>query len=187
MPVEMGKKEDIRSIRTEKALNTAMFSLLEKHNFKKITVQDICAESLISRATFYSRFTDKYDFLKWWVIDIWPYDLFDENEDYKTKEEKINNYIFTNKSIITHLFLDADSWTLDALFDVLCFVMRLDLDKTTDSATDPEYITLSNFYIGGMIQYIFWQAKNGFPKYVSAMNIYLNRVIEAFHNLFDMS
>ncbi len=53
-------KEDLRVQKTKLALSTALFFLLEKNSFSKITVNDICSEALVSRSAFYSHFEDKY-------------------------------------------------------------------------------------------------------------------------------
>jgi len=44
----------------------AVLKLLNRRNFEKITVNDICEEALVSRATFYAHFNDKYDLFKYW-------------------------------------------------------------------------------------------------------------------------
>lgn len=58
----MGRK-DIRVIKTQRALATAMLTLLEKQDFQSITVNDLCAEARVSRSTFYLHFEDKYALL----------------------------------------------------------------------------------------------------------------------------
>lgn len=58
------KKEDLRLVKTRRTLLTAMFVLLEKNSFAKITVNDLCAEALVSRSTFYSHFDDKYHLME---------------------------------------------------------------------------------------------------------------------------
>jgi len=179
MPVAV-EKEDSRSIKTVEALNGAMLSLLESRNFRNITIKDICEEALVSRATFYTHFTDKYDFLKWWLLKVYPDDLVNKEDIYEVMAQKINQYMNENKAMIKHLFIDADSWTLDALFDVFYIIMRMTTDKTTDGLANPKYIVLSNFYISGMIHYIMWQAKNDFPQNVTAMNNHVYEVIKIF-------
>lgn len=53
--------EDLRVVKTNRALYGAMLSLLGEKSFNKITVNDICKRALISRTTFYAHFDDKYD------------------------------------------------------------------------------------------------------------------------------
>lgn len=56
----MANDTGIRGLRTKKALADAMFELLRKRDFSKITVNDICLGASVSRATFYVYFEDKY-------------------------------------------------------------------------------------------------------------------------------
>ena len=51
---------DVRKLKTEKALVTALVSLLERKVWQKITIKDICSEAMVSRSTFYAHFEDKY-------------------------------------------------------------------------------------------------------------------------------
>lgn len=49
--------------RTRRMLMRALFVLLEKKRFLKITVHEICAEAMVSRSCFYVHFQDKYELL----------------------------------------------------------------------------------------------------------------------------
>ena len=59
----MGKNIDIRIVKTQRAINSVFFELMNEIGFSKITVQKIieCAE--INRSTFYAHYTDKFDLL----------------------------------------------------------------------------------------------------------------------------
>ena len=50
--------------RTDRDITNALFSLMGRKSFEKITVQDILDESLINRSTFYLHFPDKYAVLE---------------------------------------------------------------------------------------------------------------------------
>ena len=67
MPLE---KEDARVIKTKERLLAAFQELIDKKKFEDITVNEICTESGIRRATFYKHFTDKYDFLRFFVKSL---------------------------------------------------------------------------------------------------------------------
>jgi AcrR family transcriptional regulator len=56
-------KEDLRILKTRRALHFALYDLLCNKKFTRITVQDICAKSLVSRTAFYAHYKDKYDLL----------------------------------------------------------------------------------------------------------------------------
>lgn len=179
MPDDVGKG-DLRSKRTEKALNDAMSALLGRRNFRKITVSDICEESLISRATFYAHFSDKYSFLTWWMTIAWPDNFINMDDIYNVNEQKVNQFFDENKTLLKNLFKDADRWTMNALFDVLHNILHLTTNKTIDGLPNPKYIVQSNFYLGGMIYYMMWQVENDFPQNVTMMNSYVFEAIKKF-------
>lgn len=63
----MSGKEDLRVKRTKKALTDAFIKLLSEKSFEEITVNELCDAAGVRRATFYKHFTDKYDFLRYFV------------------------------------------------------------------------------------------------------------------------
>ena len=58
------KREDLRVVKTRRALYAALFALLRRKYFTKISVRDICDEAMVSRTVFYAHFSDKYDLLE---------------------------------------------------------------------------------------------------------------------------
>ena len=58
----MEEKTDLRIRKTYKALCDAFVNILEKKRFDDLTVNELCDEAMIRRATFYKHFADKYDF-----------------------------------------------------------------------------------------------------------------------------
>ncbi|WP_283589500.1 TetR/AcrR family transcriptional regulator [Staphylococcus nepalensis] len=54
---------DLRVIKTKRALTQSFFQLLKNKEFSDITVKNICSSALIHRTTFYQHFFDKYDLL----------------------------------------------------------------------------------------------------------------------------
>ncbi|WP_279526017.1 TetR/AcrR family transcriptional regulator [Staphylococcus gallinarum] len=81
----MHKSDDLRVVKTKKALKTGLFNLLQKKEFKKLSIHDICDESIVHRTTFYRHYNDKYDLL---------FDLIDElTQDYVFKD--IKNLIYS--------------------------------------------------------------------------------------------
>lgn len=59
----MGTMSPGTSKKTDILLERALLRLLEKKNFKKISVNDICQEAMVSRSAFYQHFQDKYELL----------------------------------------------------------------------------------------------------------------------------
>lgn len=72
-------KQDMRVKKTQRALSMAMLTMLESTSFKKITVNDICAEAMVSRSAFYVHFQDKYDLLQF-CLEMLKNDLFHRSE-----------------------------------------------------------------------------------------------------------
>lgn len=55
------KKPDRRTLKTEKAIATALAELLTKKELHRITVQEIADTADVNRVTFYKHFLDVYD------------------------------------------------------------------------------------------------------------------------------
>lgn len=177
MPTDT-RKSDLRIIKTEKVLKAALFSLLERHYFGKITVRDICEEAQISRATFYARFADKYDFLKNWLL-ILKSEVVETDGRYEGNEQKLNDFIYRHKAHINHLLTDADYETLGILSEFTVSILCLP-EKNEATRKTPGQVTLLRFYAGGFIYYFQWLAKNKFPPGISPINTYLLKIIDLF-------
>lgn len=159
-------------IKSRKLLDAAMFSLLEKRNFIRINVSDICREASLSRATFYSHFLDKYDFLEYWLMLNLANT--DEPAGYEKTATKTNAFIAKHKTEINNLITDADIETLGILFSCVLSTLGPPIEKNVGS----KQVVLSNFYAGGMIYYLTWHVKNRFPLDIALMNAHLFEMIE---------
>lgn len=91
MSEKVVKKEDLRIKRTHKLLRDAMFSLLETNSFDDITVVDICDRAMVHRATFYTHFKDKHDFMEY-VAKEKLRDFYKESKLYADFSNKENLY-----------------------------------------------------------------------------------------------
>lgn len=171
--------EDLRSVKTKKALYAAMSSMLTKHSFRKITIKGICEEAFISRAAFYAHFVDKYDLLEHWITKLRP-DLPETNVTYEHMERAVNEYIHDNRFILENLVCDADNETLHILFEHILCVVGLETEKDGSGRTSPEQAVLSNFCAGGSIYYLLWQIRNKFPSDVPPMNRQLYDMLVEF-------
>lgn len=61
---------DLRTIKTYRSLTNAFLELLEKQRFEEITVRQLCESAQIRRATFYTHFADKYEFLAFFIQEM---------------------------------------------------------------------------------------------------------------------
>jgi len=170
---------DLRIKKTEKALDIAMSSLLKSYNFNRITVKDICEEAMISRATFYTHFLDKYDLLKTWLMRR-KADHINLDITYEQIENSVNQFVHKNEDIIKNVAHGANKETTTILSDFLLFSLNITVNKKNYDKIDPKHIVLTNFYSGGMLSYLSWLIDNKFSPDVEPMNIYLYEIIEMF-------
>ena len=63
MSEQSEKRIDPRTVRTYQALSGALVDLMRTREFNEITVQDLLDRAGVGRATFYSHFRNKVDFL----------------------------------------------------------------------------------------------------------------------------
>lgn len=66
----MEQKEDLRVKKTFNALFSAFQELITEKTFDKITVRELCSRAETRTATFYTHFSDKYDFFAFMVQRI---------------------------------------------------------------------------------------------------------------------
>ena len=55
--------EDLRTVRTKRALLEALLRLTEERGFERVTVSELCDLALVNRSTFYRYYEDKNDLL----------------------------------------------------------------------------------------------------------------------------
>jgi len=175
-------KQDLRIIKTRKAITDAMSKLLETQNFKHITVSDLCEEALVSRATFYVHFEDKYALLQYWLTELKLKVIIKDNT-YEQLEASVNNLVQNNKNVIKNLVYEANSEVLDVLHEYIISFLNISSKKNNQGVVSPKHVVLSSFFAGGMVNYILWQVKNKFPADTTPMNIYLFEIIERLREL----
>ncbi len=157
----MSKAQDLRFIRTNQMLCDAFKNLLEKKKFEDITIQELCDQAYIRRATFYTHFIDKYDFFSYFIKqqrDIfsssWNGDIKkNKNEYFIFMNQKFIDFIVDNKAIIDHVTSsNAFPILLSLLSDLMyeTMVTEFKKDSSLPEGTTPEIIAA--FYSGGFIR-----------------------------------
>lgn len=122
----MTKKEDLRITKTKAALTNAFYTMLEKMTLEEITVNDLCEQAEVRRATFYKHFNDKNDFITYIVKDVresFEKEVFDTQTDlYPTKEyyhkyvEALMTYLLKRNDAIRNIVLSSARPTLIEVF-----------------------------------------------------------------------
>lgn len=157
------KKEDLRIIKTHKALTNSLYILLNNRSFGKITVNDLCEEALTSRATFYAHFNDKYDLLNSWLASLSKeftnsIDIFALTD--KELQIQLNKIILKDMKVILNLLEDANSEILNVLNNFLYSIIKISLEEKELNIISPNHTTLINFCSGGMSNIFLQQCKN---------------------------
>lgn len=163
------QKTDLRVRKTELALLASMCSILNECQFAKMTVDKLCREGQLSRATFYSHFMDKYDLLEFWLSSFWTYKAA-ATDTYEDVKEPINQFVSDNKKVIKNLLVDADHQTLEIVLNFLCTALGVNNAKYINGKLIQKNIVAANLYIGGIVYYLLWQVGNDFPPEVPIIN-----------------
>lgn len=66
----MAEQTDLRVTKTYHLLAQAFSELLEEKSFEDITVKELCDRAMIRRTTFYKHFSDKYEYLAFYIRQI---------------------------------------------------------------------------------------------------------------------
>jgi AcrR family transcriptional regulator len=141
-------------LQTRNFLAQHLKCLLEDRNFKKITVNDICQHSMISRSTFYLHFEDKYSLLRYclkqemsqWAessktLDLHNYLIFVLNDILKKKKFYENTLVNANDHELYEIFFTEFS---------KFFTTKLDQIFNQEQMTSCPITIISAFYVGGI-------------------------------------
>lgn len=172
------KKEDLRIIKTNKALIDALNMLLKSRTFSQITVNDLCEEALVSRTAFYTHFNDKYDLLNYKLMNLKPNIIQNKDFTYEHLEKVVNCYVDDNSTIIKNLVENADDEVMDMLHDFMISILDISAANKIDGKINPEYTVFTRFCAGGMVNFLIWQVKNRFPTDLQMMNIYVYEILK---------
>ncbi len=88
--------------------------LLRKKEFDKISVIDICRESMVTRATFYAHYSDKYELLEDSISNV----LLEPLEEYRSREHKITS--FEEMFLVCEEVIHKIDEQRNVLGDILC-------------------------------------------------------------------
>lgn len=179
-------KEDIRIIKTKQALTLALFRLLEKRNFQEITVHDVCQDALVSRSTFYIHFNDKYDLLKFCLLDL-QQKFKEYSKDLSPKEalSSVYEFIHHHSSVFLHIFSSETNQELHQLFQdlivnqYLALLENLSLGKNFSNT--PASV-LAVYHAGGSANLLLWWVNQQFKPSKEEMASYQLSIL---HPLFD--
>ncbi|MDL2214099.1 TetR/AcrR family transcriptional regulator [Clostridia bacterium OttesenSCG-928-O13] len=159
------KKQDLRIQKTQRALAMAMLTLLEKQSFGKITVNDLCAEAMVSRSAFYTHFEDKYALLSF-CMDVLKQRMFEESEgqDLRARIRSVLEKAQENVKIFRNLLMsELDMELIEMLRRAFQedFEKLLDARKVEGQALPGPLEVISVYYASGISTAImYWLGRN---------------------------
>lgn len=112
------EKQDLRKIKTRKAIDRAFTKLITEKGFEAMTIKDIAEEAIINRGTFYMHFTDKYDLLESYENTLLGglYEILSRNIE-EDSHKKLSSGMHRKIAINTFNYIDENADKIIALFN----------------------------------------------------------------------
>lgn len=159
--------KDIHSNKTYSSLMHSLLFLLNKRAFDDIKVSDICKVANIHRTTFYSYFSDKYDFLDACINDmIIEFASEISKDSYSSEKEfysniiiKLLTYIYNNRLFCKNLLFRNGQNFLNSLQSSLALSISEMISKNNLYVDIPSDV-VSEFYSGAIMSTISWWINN---------------------------
>ena len=103
----MSNTRDLRKLRTEQLLQTALIELIREKSVYTITVKELTERAQINRVTFYAHYEDIFDFLEKkmseLVVGLVPQDAWTNDSDFLFKSgNAYNHYLHFFKHVEKH-------------------------------------------------------------------------------------
>lgn len=160
---------DLRAVKTEENLRTALISLLQEKELKKITVKDICDKAKCSRNAFYFHYQYKEDLYDTIIDDISktivellipivPTEKMLNNMSFYAYSEKLINGFYSISDNLKSLLIN-DNGELEKKITSICYNKISSNIRTFYNITDSLKIDLISSYtssslIGFMLKLI---------------------------------
>ena len=155
------KNEDLRIIKTKKALCNSLLDLMKEKTFEEIKVSDICNKALINRSTFYAHFEDKYDLFSFYIEDL-KTSLTEELKKNNSIKSPKDYYMGLIKILLDHIEEKKESYlaiiinnrnsiVTDILYDTIDKDIIYNLNKINDNKKDIPNKIIASFYLGAAL------------------------------------
>ena len=168
MKTSFDKNQDLRVLKTKRAIIEAFGDLIFEKSFKDITISEICEKALVNRSTFYLHFDDKEQLLMQSIYDV----MFrinevtvskcrtnDIGEYYRVIGDLVFKILTEHKSDFRKLFKHND---VNLIFEPAQSYLSFNINrhiktiKKTGSGLDLPSSLISEFYSGGIISLAKW-------------------------------
>lgn len=158
----MEEKKDLRIIKTDRALFSALVELMKTKTFEEIKILDICNLALVNRSTFYAHYNDKYELLVSFIDEL------KENllANFKRNENEINTkkyFMEMLEILMSHIDEKRELYSAilannrnGILIDILMDVANKDINERLANSKDvinssvPSNV-ITKFYLGAIL------------------------------------
>ncbi|MGI6062141.1 TetR/AcrR family transcriptional regulator C-terminal domain-containing protein [Blautia sp.] len=128
---------------TKKALAQSLKTLMEKEDFSKISIADICSQCGMNRKSFYYHFKDKYDLMNWiFDVEILSTLMHSDSDDTWDKLQIICNYFYNHKKFYRKVLKIQGQNSFEEHF---CSIMKPFIEESIKKKLDGE--TELDFYV----------------------------------------
>lgn len=157
---------DLRTQKTFSSLVQGFLELLEKYRFEDISVKQLCESAQIRRATFYTHFADKYEFLSFFIQEMRKDFLHRIQEIHSELPDQTGTYCDKLFREMMHFFEAHpqlvqnlnDSQILPVMMDIFAETVEKDVYDYLCSRPEKEDDNVMRmkacFYAGGLLQLI---------------------------------
>lgn len=150
---------DLRTERTYNNLKEAFLTLLEHNRFESITVLQLCQRANIRRATFYSHFADKYEFLSFFIHEMRDEFISQIEEENVSCSDRLFHemivFLKARPQLVKNL---RNSQLLPTMMDIFSDEVQQTVQRFLKEKLPDEDKTMirmkSCFYAGGILQLI---------------------------------
>lgn len=189
-------KKDLRVIKTDKLLFSALLELLKEHSFSEICITDICEKAMVHRSTFYAHFEDKYHLLTYGLQDVMKsLANVNLNIDNLTEMENTSMIFFKHITEYTSFYsrILSESSKLKKIFHDQIVTnlkdqFRQNYNNNNNNNDDNNNISLtivSEFYSGAILSVISWWLENDMSVPVEEISKQLASLLLEKHSYFS--
>ena len=148
--------ETKRESYAEKYIMEALVLLMERKEYKDISITEICRKAGVTRMSFYRNFVDKEDILRKWVVSVTNGFLEESRISYKNDSTK--DYFV---KLFTHM-QDYLKPCLAIYKSGLMYIVKEEFDRVFLAVHEGEYDAYKSYFLAGGIYNVFllW-LKNG--------------------------
>lgn len=163
----MAPREDLRTVKTKKALRASLLALMERKSFDDITVSELCAEALVSRAAFYAHFADKHALLDH-ALQCKQEELAEQASD-ASPDELFRDALTLMKDdtiFYRNLLLNKFDWRIvEMVQNLFAGLIEQRVSGSADALPSP----VALYCAGGLTSLTFWWIRNDFPLPIEEM------------------